>query len=97
MIAIGQQPTPGNGALWLRPPVQPPNTDPLRPLVMRVGAQPVPASSTAWLRTVRETPISALLLPYDRHTYRVAAAPAATIPAVGRRFSVPADTESEQL
>lgn len=36
--------------------------------------------------------------PYRRHTYRVAAAPAATIiPAGGRRFSVPADTESEQL
>ena len=97
MIAIGQQPTPGNGAVWVRPPVQPPNTDPLRPLLVRVGAQPLPVAALAWLCTVRETPISALLLPYRSHTYRARAAAAATIPAVGRRFSVPADTESEQL
>ncbi len=35
--------------------------------------------------------------PRTRNSYAVRAAAAATIPAVGRRFSVPADTESEQL
>lgn len=35
--------------------------------------------------------------PRTRNSYTVRAAAAATIPAVGRRFTVPADSESEQL
>ena len=96
LVRVGAQPVPTGRAAWLRVP-KAPNADPLRPLLVRVGAQPLPVAALAWLCTVRETPISALLLPYRSHTYRARAAAAATIPAVGRRFSVPADTESEQL
>lgn len=96
LVCVGAQPVPTGRAAWLLVP-KAPNADPLRPLVVRLGQQPLPGAALAWLRAVRETPISALLLPYRRHSYRARAAAAATIPAVGRRFSVPADTESEQL